>query len=93
MDKNQIDSLDKYISRIDGTLIDVVKIIKQKMVDDLKASGNFTEEAQKEAFAQAFNMIMERLSVEAIELLNEVYGDSKRYIEDKIEVIVQDLKK
>ena len=92
VEKNEIAYFDKSIVKVFETLEACVKIVKQTMVDDLKASGNFTEEKQKEAFAKAYNMIMERLSEDARAFIIEQFGDLERFVTDYIDVFVADLK-
>lgn len=92
-DKNQWDNLDKYITEIIETIKDCVIITNQTYVEPLKALGNFTEAEQKIAFEKTMSLIMERLSLESIELLNEAYTDADKWIRGKIEVWVNLLKK
>ena len=93
VEKNEINYFDKWIIKIFDILETCVKIVNQTMVDNLKASGNFTEEAQKEAFAKTYNMIMERLSEDARAFIVEAYGDVDRFVTDYIDAIISDLKK
>lgn len=75
----------KYINMLDETISDCVLATTQTYVESLKNKGEFTKEAQKEAFDKTYKAIMDILSTDAIEYLNEAIGDLKIYIETKIE--------
>lgn len=75
----------KYLEMLDKTISECVLSTTQTYVDALKAKGEFTAEAQKEAFNKTFNAILEILGEDAIEYLDEIVGDLSTYINVKIE--------
>ena len=70
-------------------IADVVESISQTYVDSLKASGNFDEDAQKEALKRAVSSCVVLLSQAAKDYITEVSGDMNAYLETKIEAEVR----
>lgn len=79
----------KYIAMLDKTISECVLATNQTYVESLKNKGEFTTEAQKEAFEKTFNTVVEILGDDAIEYLREAVGDLTVYIENKIEAEVK----
>lgn len=79
----------KYIQMLDKTISECVLATNQTYVESLKNKGEFTAEAQHEAFAKTINAVMSILGSDTIEYLNEVVGDLTVYIENKIEAEVK----
>lgn len=79
----------KYIQMLDKTISECVLATNQTYVESLKNKGEFTAEAQHEAFAKTVNAIMSILGSETIDYLNEAVGDLTVYIENKIEAEVK----
>lgn len=75
----------KYIKMLDKTISECVLATNQTYVESLKNKGEFTAEAQKEAFQKTFNAVVNILGQDTIEYLNEAVGDLTVYIETKIE--------
>lgn len=75
----------KYFEMLDNTITSCVLATTQTYVDSLKNSGEFTKEAQKEAFNKTYSAVMNILSEDAVEYLNNIVGDLNTYIESKIE--------
>lgn len=82
------DTADKYIGMLADTISACVIATNQTYVEALKKENAFTAEAQKEAFNQTFNAVMNVLTDEAKEYLTEIYGDLTAYITNKIEAEV-----
>ena len=82
-------TLDNVINMV----LDVVESVNQTFVDELKKKGEFTEEAAAEAFKISKNKALTMLSVEAAEIITEVYGDIDVYLDTLIEATVKQLKK
>lgn len=74
---------------IADVVADVVESISQTYVDSLKASGNFDEDAQKEALKRAVSSCVVLLSQAAKDYITEVSGDMNAYLETKIEAEVR----
>lgn len=70
----------------------VVSSTSQTFVDSLKNSGNFSKEAQLEAFNKSKENIMELLSDEAKEIIQTVYHDLDKWIDTQIEASVRAIK-
>lgn len=75
----------KYIEMLDNTITDCVLATNQTYVNALKAQGSFDIEAQKKAFQLTYKAVMDILTVEAQEYLNEAINDLDKYITNKIE--------
>lgn len=58
----------------------------------IKASGEFTPEAQKAAFEKTLNAVTDILSEDAKEYLTEAFGDLEEYITALIEATVKRVK-
>ena len=85
--KNELEK--KYIDMLNDTISDCVIATTQTYVESLKKQGSFDAEAQKEAFNQTYNSVMDILSEEAKKYLNEAIGDLNLYISQKIEAEVK----
>ena len=85
--KNELEK--KYIDMLNDTISDCVIATTQTYVESLKKQGSFDAEAQKEAFNQTYNSVMDILSEEAKKYLNEAIGDLNLYITQKIEAEVK----
>lgn len=73
-------------------IMKVVSSTSQTYVDSLKASGEFTKEAQKKAFNETKNTIMNLLSEESKELLATLYQDIDAWLTVQIESAVREQK-
>lgn len=79
----------KYLEMLNSTITDCVVATTQTYVESLKKQGEFDVEAQKEAFNQTYAAVMNILSEDAKEYLNEAIGDLNLYITQKIEAEVK----
>ena len=82
-------TLDSVITMV----LDVVEATNQTFVDELKKKGEFTEEAAAVAFQISKDRALTMLSVEAAEIISDVYGDVSVYLDTLIEATVKQLKK
>lgn len=78
----------KYLSMLDNSITTAVLATTQTYVDSLKSQGKFDLEAQKTAFAQTYNAVMNVLTDEAKKYITEAIGDLEAYITNKIEAEV-----
>lgn len=78
-----------YIEEANEVVLQAVDTLFQTYVNDLKAKGQFTKEAQLEAFNRAKDITLQLLSNEAKEILVEIYGDFDLWIKTKIEQLVK----
>ncbi len=91
--KTNDDLAASYIREVTDAVTTAVTFTSQTYVDNLKKSGTFTVENQKEAFNKALNKAVEILSAEAKEYLAKAYGDLTNYLSTKIEAEVRNQKR
>lgn len=92
IEKSENDLLDKYLNMLSDTIVNCVLAVNQTYVDALKKKGEFTVEAQKEAFEMVYNRVLSILTDEAREYLSEVYSDLDEIIKIMIEATVRENK-
>ena len=78
----------KYINMLNDTITDCVIATTQTYVDSLKKQDAFDADAQKMAFTMTYTAVMNLLTDEATEYLNEAVGDLNLYSTQKIEAEV-----
>ena len=74
-------------------VMDAVLYVNQVYVSNLKAKGEFTEEAQKEAFNLAYTEAMNMISDGTKKVIAEMYGSFDKWLQLKIESSVNMAKK
>ena len=79
----------KYIAMLTNTITSCVMATSQTYVEALKSKGEFTKEAQKEAFNKTYENVMNILSAECKVYLENTFGDLQTYITNKIEAEVK----
>lgn len=82
----------KYVDIAEEVVTNAVKTVSQTYVEALKEEGKFDAEAQKKAFAKAFEIVSVQLTAEAKATLDEAFGDVNEYLTAKIEASVRDNK-
>ena len=82
----------KYINEITDTVSQAVICTTQTYVDTLKAQGKFDAEAQKIAFNKTKEKVMSLLAQDAIDFLNDMFGDADLWLNTKIEQKVKESK-
>lgn len=92
--KEQTDSdmTKKYLEMLNTTITDCVIATNQTYVEALKGQNAFTKEAQEKAFKLTYDAVMNILTEDAREYLNEALGDLNSYISNKIEAEVNNNK-
>lgn len=83
----------KMIENALSDVMDAVLYVNQTYTDSLKASGEFNEQAQKEAFNKAYDKAVALISQGTKDVITEVYGSFEKWIELKIESSVNMAKK
>ncbi len=92
-ENQKISRVNFYLDRIEKLIYEVVKSVSQTYVEDLKLSGMFDGEAQREAFRRAKDKISELTMEEGRYIIEEIYGDYYLYVNLKIEEVVNELNK
>ena len=82
----------KYIDMLTNTITSCVIATNQTYVETLKKKGEFTKEAQKEAFNKTYESVVGILSTECKIYLENAFGDLQTYITTQIEAVVQENK-
>jgi hypothetical protein len=85
LEKTKNETVKKYVELLDKTITDCVLATNQTYVGALKEAGRFDAEAQKEAFKQTFDAVMNILSDDAQIYLKEAIKDLGAYITTRIE--------
>lgn len=78
----------KYMDMLSETIVNCVIATNQTYVEALKNKNAFDAEAQKKAFEMTYQSVMNILSQDAIEFLNNAVGDLDAYIRRMIEAQV-----
>lgn len=79
----------KYIALLDDTITKCVIATNQTYVDSLKNKNAFTKDAQEEAFKLTYDAVMDILSRDAQDFLNNAVGDLNAYITNSIQAQVK----
>lgn len=93
--QKQIDNetASKYMDMAVNAVEQAVASTSQTFVDDLKSSGGFTKEKQREAFQKSKDKVQEILGDTTVVALGEIYGDFDAWINTKIEQVCLDFKR
>lgn len=83
--KQQSELAKKYFDMLDKTICDAVIATNQTYVDALKKEGKFDAEAQKKAFKQTYDTVMQLLTADAKTYLESAVADLTVYINTRIE--------
>lgn len=89
----EYEKLNKIIDQVQSVVATIVQSVNQTFVDSLKQSGIFTKESAIEAKNMALDMADTLLTEEAINAIEQVYGDVDVYLDSLIETLVKELKK
>ena len=81
------------IGQITDMIMATVETTTSTYVKQLKADNLFNEEAHKEAFNKTFEAVKKQLTEESKKIIVETYGDIDVYLTNKIEQIVEEIKK
>lgn len=75
----------KYVNMGTEAVLQAVETVFQTYVESLKKKGQFTKEAQQEAFNKALDIAKNLLTQEARDILSVAYGDFDLWLQTKIE--------
>lgn len=65
-----------------------VLMVQQTFVEQLKKDGKFDAEKQKEALTRSIKLVVDKLTPEVTNILQEVYGDVAELVTQKIEAYI-----
>ena len=88
----EYDKLNVLIDRAQSVVTTIVQSINQTFVSDLKNSGAFTKETAVKAKDMALEKAHELISDEAVDAIEEVYGNIDEYLDVFVEQVVNELK-
>lgn len=87
-EKTKSEKLAQAVQRATDTVAQVVVAITQTYVDDLKKSGSFDEDAQKQALQMAKEAAVSLISDEVQQIIGENYNDFTDWLLSAIEAAV-----
>lgn len=92
--KQQISNkkIQDVLNQVFDMVCNCVQTVNQTFADELKKKGEFTKEAAEEAFAKCKTMVLQMLSDDAKQIINQVYGDIDIYLNTLIEATVKQVK-
>lgn len=85
--------LASYLTRITQITTDAVECVFQSFVETLKNNDKFDQNAQKEAKDKALEIINSQLTDELKDFIADNYGDIQKWLLNKIESVIYQLKK
>jgi hypothetical protein len=91
--KMKNEKVQAVIGNVTDMIVAAVETTTSTYVKQLKAENLFDADAQKEAFQKTYNTVMQQITDESGGIIEEVYGDVDVYITNKIEQLVEELKK
>jgi hypothetical protein len=86
--KTNDETAKKYLDMLDVTIQNAVLATTQTYVEALKKQGKFDDEAQKLAFKQTYDAVMNILTADAAKYISTFVGDLQTYVTNKIETEV-----
>ena len=89
---SEYEQLNKYIDNAQDAIARIVLTLSQTVVDGLKASGNFTKEAQEQVKQQAIEMAKKMINEETKNAIIQVYDDLDEFLNVSIESLVRENK-
>ena len=89
---SEYEQLNKYIDNAQDAIARIVLTLSQTVVDGLKASGNFTKEAQEQVKQQAIEMAKKMINDETKNAIIQVYDDLDEFLNVSIESLVRENK-
>lgn len=81
------------IGLVTDMIVAAVETTTSTYVKQLKADNLFDANAHKEAFNKTYEIVKKQLTEESMKIITETYGDVETYLTNKIEQLVEELKK
>ena len=84
-EKTKSEKQKAYLEMLDKTICECVLATTQTYVDALKKHGKFDADAQKVAFKQTYDAVMDVLTKDSKKYIETFIGDFEAYVYNKIE--------
>ena len=91
--KIQNEKVRATLGNVTDMILAAVETTTSTYVKQLKANDLFDADAQKEAFNKTFEAVKKQLTEDAVKIIEDTYGDIEVYLTNKIEQLVEELKK
>ena len=91
--KIQNEKVRATLGNVTDMILAAVETTTSTYVKQLKADNLFDADAQKEAFNKTFETVKKQLTEDAAKIIKDTYGDVDLYLTNKIEQLVEKLKK
>ena len=91
--KIQNEKVSATLGNVTDMILAAVATTTSTYVKQLKANDLFDADAQKEAFNKTFEAVKKQLTEDAVKIIEDTYGDIEVYLTNKIEQLVEKLKK
>ena len=91
--KIQNEKVRATLGNVTDMILAAVETTTSTYVKQLKADNLFDADAQKEAFNKTFEAVKKQLTEDAVKIIEDTYGDVDLYLTNKIEQLVEKLKK
>ena len=91
--KIQNEKVSATLGNVTDMILAAVETTTSTYVKQLKADNLFDADAQKEAFNKTFEAVKKQLTEDAAKIIKDTYGDVDLYLTNKIEQLVEKLKK
>lgn len=86
------EKMKNFLSKMNSIITDAITAVYQEFVEQLKKEGKFDDEAKTEAKQKAMDIINSQLTTEMKEYIQENYGDIEKWVNQKIESVIYELK-
>lgn len=86
------EKMKNFLSKMNSIITDAIMAVYQEFVEQLKKEGKFDDEAKAEAKQKAMEIINSQLTTEMKEYIQENYGDIEKWVNQKIESVIYELK-
>lgn len=86
------EKMKNFLSKMNSIIIDAITAVYQEFVEQLKKEGKFDDEAKVQAKQKAMDIINSQMTTEMKKYIQENYGDIEKWINQKIESVIYELK-
>ena len=86
------EKMKNFLSKMNSIITDAITAVYQEFVEQLKKEGKFDDEAKVQAKQKAMDIINSQMTTEMKKYIQENYGDIEKWINQKIESVIYELK-